>query len=77
MLLIQKCRPNQSRLSYIFPQKCSGSDWLWWVVAVLPVEDRVKATILGKTVFRERLLIVHRIFTCIQQKQRQGLSTIS
>lgn len=58
-------------------KKCSGSDWLWWVVAVLPVEDRVKATILGKTVFRERLLIVHRIFTCIQQKQRQGLSTIS
>lgn len=48
----------------------NGPDWLWWVLAVIPVENRVKATILGKNSLRERLLIIHRIFVCLAQRPR-------
>jgi len=60
-----------------FPDKdCSintenGPEWLWWVLAVIPVENRVKATILGKNSLRERLLIIHRIFVCLAQSSAQ------
>nr|CAB3263470.1 LON peptidase N-terminal domain and RING finger protein 3 [Phallusia mammillata] len=48
----------------------NGPNWLWWVLAVLPVEERVQATILGKNILRERLLIIHRVLVCLKQKQK-------
>lgn len=50
----------------------NGPDWHWWVLAILPVEDRVKATILGKNNLHERLLVIHRIFTCLQQRNKMN-----
>lgn len=48
-----------------------GPNWLWWVLAVLPVEDKVKRSIFSKTVLKERLLLVHRILACLKKKMMQ------
>nr|XP_009858831.1 LON peptidase N-terminal domain and RING finger protein 3 isoform X1 [Ciona intestinalis] len=50
----------------------NGPDWLWWVLAVLPVEDTYKASIVGKNNLQERLLTIHKIFVCLQVKSKKN-----
>jgi len=68
-------KDNNIRIySSIFVASENGPNWLWWVLAVIPVELRVKATILGKSSLRERLLIIHRIFVCLAQRPQNNQS---
>jgi len=48
----------------------NGPNWLWWTLAVLPVEQRVKATILGKDNLKDRLQIIYKILCCLKKRQK-------
>ncbi|XP_064125134.1 LON peptidase N-terminal domain and RING finger protein 2 [Loxodonta africana] len=39
----------------------NGPAWSWWVLAVLPLEQKAQVALLGMTSLRERLLIIRRI----------------
>ncbi|XP_039256193.2 LON peptidase N-terminal domain and RING finger protein 1-like [Styela clava] len=49
-----------------------GPNWLWWVLAVLPIDDKMKRTIFHKTVLKERLILIHRILACLKKKMSHG-----
>ncbi|CAK8684646.1 unnamed protein product [Clavelina lepadiformis] len=49
----------------------NGPDWLWWVLAILPVEDRVKATILGNEDLLKRLGIFRKIFAILKRRNTE------
>lgn len=42
-----------------------GPAWPWWVLAVIPAEDRIKMHVLAQTSLLKRLLLMSRVITCI------------
>ncbi|KAL5012931.1 hypothetical protein ScPMuIL_011482 [Solemya velum] len=59
-----------------FPQKDAephllpnGPSWVWWMVAVLPLDPQVQLMMLAKTNLRERLLKLQRVLGYIKRHQ--------
>ena len=50
-------------------QNNDGPAWTWWVLAVIPAEDRIKLHVLGQTSLLNRLKLISRVITCIIQSQ--------
>jgi len=46
-----------------------GPAWTWWVLAVIPAEDRIKLHVIGQTSLLNRLKLISRVITCIIQSQ--------
>uniref|UniRef100_H2Z0D9 RING-type domain-containing protein n=1 Tax=Ciona savignyi TaxID=51511 RepID=H2Z0D9_CIOSA len=61
---------NLPEKEYCF-NTANGPNWLWWVLAVLPVEDTYKANIVGNGNLQERVLTVHKVFLCLMRKKTQ------
>ena len=46
----------------------NGPSWIWWLTAVLPLDQRAQITILAMTSLKERLLSVRRVLKFVQKK---------
>ncbi|XP_067115418.1 LON peptidase N-terminal domain and RING finger protein 2-like [Osmerus mordax] len=47
----------------------SGPAWCWWLLAVLPLENRAQLTILAMTSLKSRLLAVRRVLLFVMRKR--------
>ena len=54
--------------SYIF-KKNDGPAWPWWVLAVIPAEDKIKMHVLAQTSLLKRLTLMSRVIACIINNQ--------
>ncbi|KPP57530.1 hypothetical protein Z043_124736 [Scleropages formosus] len=51
----------------------SGPAWCWWLLAVLPLENRAQLSILAMTSLKDRLLSIRRVLVYVTRKRaRQG-----
>lgn len=50
-----------------------GPDWVWWVLAALPLQDKPKLIILGMTSILERLKSVIRFLQLMLTLQRKSM----
>lgn len=55
----------------------NGPDWMWWVLAALPLQDKQKLIILGMTSILERLKSVIRFLQLILSLQNKSMETQS
>lgn len=46
----------------------NGPTWLWWELAVLPLDPRVQLALLAMTSLKDRLLGVRRVLQYIKQR---------
>ncbi|XP_078684505.1 LON peptidase N-terminal domain and RING finger protein 1-like isoform X1 [Branchiostoma floridae x Branchiostoma belcheri] len=46
-----------------------GPAWTWWLLAILPVDQRIQYTILVMTPLKDRLEALRRILSCIRGRQ--------
>ncbi|XP_029314562.1 LON peptidase N-terminal domain and RING finger protein 2 [Cottoperca gobio] len=47
----------------------SGPAWCWWLLAVLPLENRAQLTILGMTSLKDRLIAIRRVLIFVTRKR--------
>lgn len=47
----------------------SGPAWSWWLLAVLPLENRAQLTILAMTSLKDRLIAVRRVLIFVTRKR--------
>ncbi|XP_069581341.1 LON peptidase N-terminal domain and RING finger protein 2 [Brachyistius frenatus] len=47
----------------------SGPPWCWWLLAVLPLENRAQLTILAMTSLRDRLIAIRRVLIFVTRKR--------
>ncbi|CAN9498504.1 unnamed protein product [Ophioblennius macclurei] len=47
----------------------SGPAWCWWLLAVLPLENRAQLTILAMTSLRDRLIAIRRVLIFVTRKR--------
>uniref|UniRef100_A0A668AW30 Si:ch1073-440b2.1 n=1 Tax=Myripristis murdjan TaxID=586833 RepID=A0A668AW30_9TELE len=47
----------------------SGPAWCWWLLAVLPLENRAQLTILAMTSLKERLIAIRRVLIFVTRKR--------
>ncbi|XP_024142454.1 LON peptidase N-terminal domain and RING finger protein 2 [Oryzias melastigma] len=47
----------------------SGPAWCWWLLAVLPLENRAQLTILAMTSFKDRLIAIRRVLIFVTRKR--------
>uniref|UniRef100_A0A8C4RVH3 LON peptidase N-terminal domain and ring finger 2 n=1 Tax=Erpetoichthys calabaricus TaxID=27687 RepID=A0A8C4RVH3_ERPCA len=47
----------------------SGPAWCWWLLAVLPLENRAQLTILAMTSLKDRLIAVRRVLIFVTRKR--------
>ncbi|KAG7463621.1 hypothetical protein MATL_G00178560 [Megalops atlanticus] len=47
----------------------SGPAWCWWLLAVLPLENRAQLTILSMTSLKDRLLAIRRVLIFVTRKR--------
>ncbi|XP_035250088.1 LON peptidase N-terminal domain and RING finger protein 2-like [Anguilla anguilla] len=47
----------------------SGPAWSWWLLAVLPLENRAQLTILSLTSLKDRLLAIRRVLLFVSRKR--------
>ncbi|XP_028292715.1 LON peptidase N-terminal domain and RING finger protein 2 [Gouania willdenowi] len=47
----------------------SGPAWCWWLLAVLPLENRAQLTILAMTSLKERLIAIRRVLIFVTRKK--------
>ncbi|KAK6485386.1 LON peptidase N-terminal domain and RING finger protein 2-like [Huso huso] len=47
----------------------SGPAWCWWLLAVLPLENRAQLTILAMTCLKERLIAIRRVLIFVTRKR--------
>ncbi|KAG7155078.1 LON peptidase N-terminal domain and RING finger protein 3-like, partial [Homarus americanus] len=54
----------------------NGPAWMWWIVAILPLDSRIQLSILRETSLHRRLEVIHKILRCviIQQPTRQTVT---
>lgn len=45
--------------------KADGPAWPWWVLAVIPAEDKIKMHVLAQTSLLKRLTLMSRVIACI------------
>lgn len=50
-----------------------GPDWMWWVVAALPLQDKAKLIILGMTSLLERLKSAIRFLQLMLSLQKNSM----
>lgn len=52
----------------------NGPAWMWWIIAILPLDHRIQLSILCETSLKRRLEILHKIVRCVlvQQRPRQA-----
>lgn len=48
----------------------NGPAWMWWVIAILPLDHRIQLSILNETSLKRRLEILHKIVRCVLVQQR-------
>lgn len=48
----------------------NGPAWMWWIVAILPLDPRIQLSILRETSLLRRLEVLHRILRCVMAQQR-------
>lgn len=59
-------------------QLCNnGPDWMWWVLAALPLQDKPKLIILGMTSILERLNSIIRFLQLMLSLQKKSMETES
>ncbi|XP_013887707.1 LON peptidase N-terminal domain and RING finger protein 2 [Austrofundulus limnaeus] len=46
-----------------------GPAWCWWLLAVLPLENRAQLTILSMTSFKDRLIAIRRVLIFVTRKR--------
>ncbi|XP_048834558.1 LON peptidase N-terminal domain and RING finger protein 2 isoform X2 [Brienomyrus brachyistius] len=52
------------------PQGCpNGPAWCWWLLAVLPLENRAQLSILAMTSMKDRLLAIRRVLIYVTRKR--------
>ncbi|XP_056145299.1 LON peptidase N-terminal domain and RING finger protein 2 isoform X2 [Lampris incognitus] len=47
----------------------SGPAWCWWLLAVLPLENRAQLTILAMTSLKDRLIAIRRVLIFVTRKK--------
>ncbi|XP_041114782.1 LON peptidase N-terminal domain and RING finger protein 2 isoform X3 [Polyodon spathula] len=47
----------------------NGPAWCWWLLAVLPLENRAQLTILAMTCLKERLIAIRRVLIFVTRKR--------
>uniref|UniRef100_A0A8C5W7P0 LON peptidase N-terminal domain and ring finger 2 n=1 Tax=Leptobrachium leishanense TaxID=445787 RepID=A0A8C5W7P0_9ANUR len=47
----------------------SGPAWCWWMLAVLPLENKAQLTILAMTSLKDRLLAIRRVLMFVTRKR--------
>ncbi|XP_007501189.1 LON peptidase N-terminal domain and RING finger protein 2 isoform X1 [Monodelphis domestica] len=47
----------------------SGPAWYWWLLAVLPLENRAQLAILGMTSLKDRLIAIRRVLIFVTRKR--------
>ncbi|XP_037095402.1 LON peptidase N-terminal domain and RING finger protein 2 [Syngnathus acus] len=47
----------------------SGPAWCWWLLAVLPLENRAQLTILSMSVLKDRLLAIRKVLIFVMRKR--------
>ncbi|XP_045127736.1 LON peptidase N-terminal domain and RING finger protein 1-like [Portunus trituberculatus] len=47
----------------------NGPAWMWWVIAILPLDHRIQLSILNETSLKRRLEILHKIVRCVLVQQ--------
>lgn len=47
----------------------SGPAWCWWLLAVLPLENRAQLTILAMTALKDRLIAIRRVLIFVTRKR--------
>ncbi|XP_034741264.1 LON peptidase N-terminal domain and RING finger protein 2-like [Etheostoma cragini] len=47
----------------------SGPAWYWWMLAVLPLENRAQLTILAMTSLKDRLIAIRRVLIFVTRKR--------
>ncbi|KAF7644249.1 hypothetical protein LDENG_00225160 [Lucifuga dentata] len=47
----------------------SGPAWCWWLLAVLPLENRAQLTILSMTSLKDRLVAIRRVLVFVTRKR--------
>jgi len=50
-------------------EKNDGPAWPWWVLAVIPAEDKIKMHVLAQTSLLKRLTLMSRVIACIINNQ--------
>lgn len=48
----------------------NGPAWMWWVIAILPLDHRIQLSILNETSLKRRLEILHKIVRCVLVQQQ-------
>ncbi|XP_039546753.1 LON peptidase N-terminal domain and RING finger protein 2-like [Pimephales promelas] len=46
----------------------SGPAWCWWLLAVLPLENKAQLTILAMTTLKDRLIAIRRVLIFVTRK---------
>ncbi|KAA0722282.1 RING finger protein 2 Neuroblastoma apoptosis-related protease [Triplophysa tibetana] len=47
----------------------NGPAWCWWLLAVLPLENRAQLTILAMNTLKDRLVAIHRVLIFVTRKR--------
>lgn len=53
----------------------SGPAWCWWLLAVLPLENRAQLTILAMTSLKDRLIAIRRVLIFVTRKRPRWSSS--
>uniref|UniRef100_A0A8D0L715 LON peptidase N-terminal domain and ring finger 2 n=1 Tax=Sphenodon punctatus TaxID=8508 RepID=A0A8D0L715_SPHPU len=51
------------------PDNPSGPAWYWWLLAVLPLENRAQLAILAMTSLKDRLIAIRRVLIFVTRKR--------
>lgn len=51
----------------------SGPAWCWWLLAVLPLENRAQLTVLAMTSLKDRLIAIRRVLIFVTRKRPRWL----
>ncbi|KAJ8297429.1 hypothetical protein KUTeg_023960 [Tegillarca granosa] len=57
-----------------FQNNTNGPVWLWWLLGVLPLDPRIRLTLLAMSSFKERLEGVKRVVQFVTETQRSMTS---
>ncbi|MEQ2169007.1 hypothetical protein GOODEAATRI_020524, partial [Goodea atripinnis] len=62
---------NTCKIEYLEDRKASpeGPAWCWWLLAVLPLENRAQLTILAMNSLKDRLIAIRRVLIFVTRKR--------
>lgn len=47
----------------------NGPAWCWWLLAVLPLENKAQLTILAMNALKDRLVAIRRVLIFVTRKR--------